>query len=120
MYSVPLSKFPDFHINVNEIISKATSTCSSIVFLGSPNNPTGRIVPETEIALLCDILKFHTLIVVDEAYIEFSDQPSCASLLDHYENLCVIRTFSKWAGLAGLRCGYLLGNRILIKKVLQV
>lgn len=120
VHSVPLSSFPNFQINVNQVISTAISTDSSIVLLARPNNPTGSVVSHEQISQLCETLKGKALIVIDEAYIEFSDQPNCIPLLDSNKNLCIIRTFSKCSGLAGLRCGYCLAHPTLIKRLLQI
>lgn len=73
-----------------------------ILFLTSPNNPTGNLTPRADILRL---LQLPLLVVVDEAYIEFSGT-TVADLVGQYPNLVVLRTFSKWAGLAGLRVGY--------------
>jgi histidinol-phosphate aminotransferase len=79
-----------------------------IVYVTSPHNPTGSVMPRAEILTLLDGVDDHTLVVVDEAYGEFSDEPPCADLLDDHDNLAVTRTFSKAYGLAGLRLGYAL------------
>ena len=73
------------------------------VFLASPNNPTGDVTPA---ALVEALLERGALVVMDEAYVEFSRQPSLASLAGSEAPLIVLRTFSKWGGLAGLRIGY--------------
>ena len=74
---------------------------SKIIFLTSPNNPTGNIVPEYQTRALLDT---GLLVVMDEAYFEFCGD-TAIPLLTEYQNLVVLRTFSKWAGLAGLRIG---------------
>ena len=74
-----------------------------VVFLTSPNNPDGSLISEAD---LLAILRLPVLVVLDEAYIEFADEPSRLRWpLDH-PNLVVFRTFSKSAGLAGIRVGY--------------
>jgi histidinol-phosphate aminotransferase len=83
-------------------IKKALTRRTKAIFVASPNNPTGNTVSEKEIVELVDTGK---VIVVDEAYFEFSNL-TMASLVPSYPNLIVLRTFSKWAGLAGLRIGY--------------
>ncbi len=77
-----------------------------IVYLTTPHNPTGSEFSTGAIRELAESVDDHTLIVVDEAYGEFSGEPSAVSLLDEYDNLAVTRTFSKAYGLAGLRIGY--------------
>jgi histidinol-phosphate aminotransferase len=79
-----------------------------LVFLCSPNNPTGKLAPSGCIAEIAAALAGRALLVVDEAYIEFSGAPSAATLLDRHVNLVVLRTLSKAWGLAGARIGALL------------
>ncbi len=74
-----------------------------ILFLTSPNNPDGGLIPPKDLERL---LALPLLVVVDEAYIEFADAESMAARVLDTPNLAVLRTFSKWAGLAGLRLGY--------------
>lgn len=86
---------------------------SKIIFLCTPNNPTGTSIPLEKITDICQT--FSGIVAVDEAYIEFSDQPSTVYLLKQCPNLVVMRTLSKAYGLAGLRIGALIGNADLIK-----
>ena len=79
-------------------------------FLTSPNNPDGSVIAEED---LLAILKLPVLVVLDEAYIEFSEDPSRLRWVVDHPNLVIFRTFSKSAGLAGLRVGY--GGPILIQ-----
>ncbi|MCB0061013.1 MAG: histidinol-phosphate transaminase [Caldilineaceae bacterium] len=74
-----------------------------ILFLTSPNNPSGNWLPDDELRRL---LELPLLVVLDEAYVEFADHPSRAGWVLQYDNLVVLRTFSKAAGIAGLRLGY--------------
>ncbi len=83
-------------------IEKAVERGAKVVFVASPNNPTGNVVSSREVEALLDL---GLLVVVDEAYVEFSGE-SLVSWVPERERLVVIRTFSKWAGLAGLRAGY--------------
>lgn len=80
---------------------------AKLIFLASPNNPTGNRLTEEELARL---LALDLIVVIDEAYVEFAGSHGAAAssvrLAEWYENLVVLRTFSKWAGLAGLRAGY--------------
>jgi histidinol-phosphate aminotransferase len=73
-----------------------------LIFLASPNNPTGNSVPPEQVVALLDMGLY---VVIDEAYYEFAGH-TVARLVNEYENLMVVRTFSKWAGLAGVRIGY--------------
>jgi histidinol-phosphate aminotransferase len=79
-----------------------------LVFLCSPNNPTGNLLDEQTLGRLGRALMGRALLVVDEAYIEFADRPSLARFLGEQPNLAVLRTLSKAYGLAGARCGALL------------
>jgi histidinol-phosphate aminotransferase len=80
---------------------------TKLIVLCSPNNPTGNLVARADVEALLDTGR---IVVVDEAYIEFAGDDALAdspiSLVPHHPNLVVLRTFSKWAGLAGLRLGY--------------
>ena len=73
-----------------------------VVFITSPNNPTGNVTPQSDIL---ELVRTGIIVVVDEAYHEFSGT-TVAPLVPDHENLIVLRTFSKWAGLGGLRIGY--------------
>jgi histidinol-phosphate aminotransferase len=93
----------DFGLDV-EGIERAAATGAKILFLTAPNNPTGNLLPPEQLERL---LRLPLLVVVDEAYVEFSGLgQGFAPWVAEHENLAVLRTFSKWAGLAGLRVGY--------------
>jgi len=104
---------------LNEFSVEAILQCRpKIVFLCDPNNPTGTKVESLLIKNLCD--SFDGLIVIDEAYIEFSEHPSHLSYLSHYKNLIILRTFSKAWGLAGIRCGAILADETIINALRYV
>jgi histidinol-phosphate aminotransferase len=113
---VPLSK--DFELKQDEIISKMDSVDKSIVFISHPNNPTGNCFSNQGIM---DIIEHESksIIVLDEAYYEFSGN-TFLPLLDKYENLVILRTFSKAYGLAGLRVGYMIANESITKQIMKV
>jgi len=90
-----------YDIDVSKIQSHIDRR-TKVVFVTSPNNPTGNLTGREDILQLLDT---GVLVVVDEAYYEFADE-TVADLVPDYPNLVVLRTFSKWAGLAGLRVGY--------------
>ncbi|HDN62351.1 MAG TPA: histidinol-phosphate transaminase [Candidatus Bathyarchaeota archaeon] len=101
---------PDFSLNVEQIIEQSKDEIS-LVIVCSPNNPTGNQFPRDD---LKRILEIDALVVLDEAYVQFADY----SMIDdvwNYENLAVMRTFSKVFGLAGIRCGYLVSNPEVIE-----
>ncbi|WP_423751423.1 histidinol-phosphate transaminase [Salinirarus marinus] len=77
-----------------------------ILYLTTPHNPTGSEFARADVRELAESVADHTLLVVDEAYGEYTERPSSVALLDDYDNVAVTRTFSKAYGLAGLRIGY--------------
>ncbi|MHA1671740.1 MAG: aminotransferase class I/II-fold pyridoxal phosphate-dependent enzyme [Promethearchaeota archaeon] len=109
---VKLESFAHYALDEKQFLDVAAR--SKIVFLARPNNPDGSIVSEQFIKRLVNL---PVLVVIDEAYIEFSDCQSLANWVPQYENLIILRTFSKAYGLGGLRVGYgILPN--YIRKVL--
>jgi histidinol-phosphate aminotransferase len=97
-----------FHYDL-DAIKKLLSRRTKVVFLANPDNPTGTWLSETELTPFLDAVPKDTLVVLDEAYVEFVDQPGfpdALALRRKYPNLVVLRTFSKVYGLAGLRLGY--------------
>jgi histidinol-phosphate aminotransferase len=106
---VELPRKPDFSLDLIRIQQAVKEYSPKIIFLATPNNPDGSLLP-TEI--IETLLSLPVMIVLDEAYIEFSDQgrlgqnATWLGKVIRHENLVVLRTFSKWAGLAGLRVGY--------------
>ena len=89
---------------------------TKIIFLASPNNPTGNLTPREHVRELLDTGR---IVVVDEAYYEFCDS-TVADMVSEHENLVVLRTLSKWAGLAGLRIGYGIMNEELVQHVIDI
>ncbi|MCL4543636.1 MAG: histidinol-phosphate transaminase [Chloroflexi bacterium] len=102
---VSVPRRPDFGLDLPALLA-AIDSRTKLIFVASPNNPSGNLATRAEIVALLDT---GLLVVVDEAYYEFSRQ-TVADLVGQYENLVVLRTFSKWAGLAGLRVGYLIAS----------
>jgi histidinol-phosphate aminotransferase len=105
---VRVPRTDDFQVDLNAVI-ESIGNRTKVVFLTSPNNPTGNLVTEE---ILSGILDTGVLVVVDETYYEFSGH-TFASLVSAHENLIVLRSMSKWAGLASLRIGYgIMSNRV--------
>lgn len=88
-----------------------------LIILCRPNNPTGELIDLETIACLCKQYANQSMIVVDEAYIEFSEEQSATSLINQFDNLMVLRTLSKAYGLAGLRLGAVIAQATLIKSL---
>ena len=105
----------DWSLDVEALAAAAED--AKVVFLPSPNNPTGGLLPPEAIQR---VLASGALLVVDEAYIEFSHGESLASRAAAADSLIVLRTFSKWAGLAGLRIGYGVMPRVIAETFMQV
>lgn len=100
-----------FGLDVLKLLSHVQQH-TKLIFLCSPNNPTGSIIPLQDIMSLCR--EFKGIVVVDEAYIDFAESGSCVTLLSTLPNLFVMQTFSKsWAG-AGLRIGMGFGSKPII------
>lgn len=87
---------------------------AKIVFLCSPNNPTGNLLDETALMQVCEALEGEALVVVDEAYVEFSGRASFTARLDGFANLVILRTLSKSYGLAGARLGSLVAREEVV------
>lgn len=101
----------DFSLNVEDILSKV-DTNTKLLFLCSPNNPTGNRFVTKDI--LTVLKSFSGIVVIDEAYIDFAVEGSLVSYVDKYENLVILQTLSKAYGLAGLRIGIAFGNSHII------
>lgn len=91
-----------------------------VVYMCSPNNPTGNLINPDDIRALLDMTAGKALVVADEAYIEFCPQATLAGWLKDYPHLVILRTLSKAFALAGLRCGFTLANKPVIDLLLKV
>ena len=109
--SVPLNA--DFTLDVDAVLAAITPAVK-LVFVCTPNNPTGQLVPLREVTRLAQALTDRAVLVVDEAYIEFADVPSATPLVDQFDNLAVLRTLSKAWALAGARIGSVVANEDVI------
>lgn len=108
---------PDFSMDTEAMLSSADSK-TRLMFICSPNNPTGNSFPVEQIE---DILeRFGGVVVLDEAYIDFSVRPSLTSLVKRYPNLIVLQTLSKAWGMAGLRIGLAIADPAVIALMSKV
>ena len=103
-----------FSADLSAIAEAAERNCAHLVFLCSPSNPTGQALSLQAIAQLAQRLSGKALIVVDEAYVEFSDVPSATGLMAEHANIAVLRTLSKAHALAAARIGVLIAQPELI------
>lgn len=111
--AVPLLKDRGFGLDVEGIL-KVVDAYTRLVFVCSPNNPTGNLVPRAQLLDLAARLAPRALLVVDEAYVEFAAGAGVTGDVTALSNLCVLRTLSKAHGLAGARCGALLAHPDII------
>ena len=98
----------DFKIDVDSILNAVNRNSPKIIFLCSPNNPTGSSIDTNDIIEMCE--NFSGLVVMDEAYIDYSNRESATHLLSQLPNLVVLQTLSKAYGMAGLRIGFAFAN----------
>ena len=104
-----------FEIDV-QAVRDAIDDRTKIIFISSPNNPTGNLATDDQIRALLDT---GLIVVIDEAYYEFCGETS-AGLIEEFDNLVVLRTMSKWAGLAGLRIGYGIMDSDLVNHIIDI
>ncbi|QTO55361.1 histidinol-phosphate transaminase [Duffyella gerundensis] len=91
-----------------------------LLYMCSPNNPTGNLISADDIRQLLEMTRGKALLIADEAYIEFCPQATLASWLAEYPHLVILRTLSKAFALAGLRCGFTLANPPVIDLLMKV
>lgn len=108
----------DFALDTNALLALVDDD-TRLVFVCSPNNPSGTL-HHARIDALATALADRALLVVDEAYIEFADAPSAVALLDRHANLAVLRTLSKAHGLAGARVGALIAREEIVDLVARI
>ena len=116
---VPLIKANGFALNTTAILAEENKSIK-LIFLCSPNNPTGNLLDKNDILQICRTLCEKSIIVVDEAYIDFSEQESLGCLVSEYENLVILRTLSKAFGLAGARIGCAIANETICQWLLKI
>ncbi|MGN1360773.1 MAG: histidinol-phosphate transaminase [Eggerthellaceae bacterium] len=114
---VNVPRLADYSIDEQAVLDRVSQGDIDFVIVTSPNNPTGQLAPEDFVLKLLDATD--ALVMVDEAYFEFSRTTLRPYLMQH-QNLVLLRTFSKAFSLAGVRLGYLLGNECVIREFLKV
>ena len=115
---VPLKDFTIDTGRILEIINERTK----IIWICNPNNPTGTILAEDQLNDFINRVPKHVLIVLDEAYIDFTEEPyfDTVDLIKEHKNIILLRTFSKLYGLASFRIGYGIGDKELIERINRV
>lgn len=123
-FNVGVQKVPlleDFGLDLKALEKVAQSdVLPKVIFLCSPNNPTGTRLPQQQITTILDMFAGKSLVVVDEAYIEFDIDNNQTALLQRYDNAIVLRTLSKAFALAGIRCGFTLASAEIIEVLMKV
>jgi histidinol-phosphate aminotransferase len=117
--SIPLR---NFEVEVEDLL-KGLSKQTRLIFVGSPNNPTGKIIPFPKLKFFMNRLNPDILVVLDEAYFDYvdsSDARSGLDLLKDHQNLIVLRTFSKIYSLAGLRIGFGIAHALIIQSLMKL
>lgn len=109
----PLDANNDFSLSLESINSSWKPNCK-VIMICSPNNPTGNLIDINLIGAVCARYANKSVVVVDEAYIEFAQGESAISLVSQYENLVVLRTLSKANGMAGIRLGCIIAQAHVI------
>jgi histidinol-phosphate aminotransferase len=112
--SLPLHGERGFALDVRQL-SSIVDRHTKLIFICSPNNPTGNSVDVANLETILRSRRDQSLVVVDEAYVEFSSKPSMVKLLDNHSNLVVLRTLSKAYGLAATRIGSAIAQRDIVK-----
>ncbi len=126
LHGVPVTDVPqtedglDWRVDTAALARAARERGARLVFVASPGNPTGAVVPLRDLAVLAGELAEQAVVVVDEAYGEFAGQRSAVTLLDDHPNLVVLRTLSKAHGLAGARVGAGLAHPDLVQVLRRV
>ena len=114
---IDIERKADFSLDLESIVALTHNANNpKIIFITSPNNPDGGTLDD---ACLRQLLELPLIVVLDEAYIEFAGE-SRADWVCAHENLIVLRTFSKWAGLAGLRVGYGIFPQWILSHLLKI
>ncbi len=119
LIQVPLTK--DGYFDLKAMKAKITKNTKA-VFICTPNNPTGPVTPKEDIIEFLESVPSSVLVFLDEAYYDFVDEEKridAISLLNKYENLVVMRTFSKVMGLAAVRCGYCIASEEIIRMMMK-
>lgn len=112
--NVPLRIESKFTVDTRALLS-ACDVRTKLIFLCSPNNPLGNVVPRGDILKILRARTGRSVVIVDEAYIEYSNTESLTSLVGEFDNLVVLRTLSKALALAGTRCGAVIASAGLIR-----
>ena len=114
---VPLTT--DKKINLQAML-EAVNQNTKLVYICNPNNPTGTICEREALIEFVTNIQQNTIILIDEAYLEFTKQQSLSNLVNDHKNIIIVKTFSKIYGLAGARIGYAIANKTIIDNLVNL
>jgi histidinol-phosphate aminotransferase len=112
--TAPLARSDAFSFDLNGMLDAVDAT-TRIVFICSPNNPTGTVIERSDLVKLAEALENRALLVVDAAYQEYAEDQGLDALSQRFEHVVLLRTLSKFVALAGARCGALIARPIVVK-----
>ncbi|MBV6424079.1 MAG: Histidinol-phosphate aminotransferase [Steroidobacteraceae bacterium] len=118
--SIPLRREAGYTLDVAAIAARCERGDVKLVFICTPNNPTGNALAAADILAVVERTAGRALVVVDEAYVEFAAVPSCAQLVERHPHVVVLRTLSKAHGLAGARIGTLIADPRIVALLRKV
>ena len=108
-----------YKFNLSKLLNFSLKYKPKIIYLATPNNPCGYFINPKDISIICK--KFpKTLIICDQAYVEFAKYSDCKHLINKFHNIMIVRTFSKAFSLAGIRLGYVIANNNLLKVLSKI
>ncbi|MCP9456539.1 MAG: histidinol-phosphate aminotransferase family protein [Nitrospira sp.] len=114
---VPLK--PPFEFSAASLIADYRHDRPKVIYLVSPNNPCGYLIAQSDVREICRAFP-DTLVILDQAYVDFSPDASCVDLIRACDNVAITRTFSKAFSLAGLRLGYVVASHDILKQVAKI
>ena len=116
--ALPISRNPDFTLDLPTALSEISNVRPALTFITTPNNPTGSALNISEIEQLARATRdVNGLLIVDEAYAEFSKENSAITLIKEFPNVIVSRTMSKAFAFAGARLGYLAADKLVVEAI---
>ncbi len=116
---ISVSMDNDFRIDPEKLLQAVTKR-TRVLILNSPNNPLSTVIEQDKLRYILDHITPAVVVLLDEAYVDYSDTGTQAGLLHQYPNLVILRTFSKIYGLAGLRVGYGMAHEAIVQALMKV
>ena len=113
---VHLKKDNNYKFVLDDFVNELLKISDAYIYIDNPNNPTGQVIPRHDLEIIIsEAEKRNSFVVIDEAYGDYMDmEESAVALVEKFDNLAVVRTFSKGLGAAGIRLGYVIANKVFI------